>query len=160
MECQRGWTTESHAGRVRHFGHFRSHDIAANSRTFTTSSPMPLSLNLRHDLARMSDAQLAERLERIWQMYSQARAEASPYRLMASFRGPIRHPLVYPFLSWMAIRLGITFHFGPSFWLSIGSLLCKRGRTWMRMHLTLCEVRDITDEMKHRVANHSVRGGQ
>jgi hypothetical protein len=112
---------------------------------------MLLSLNLRHDLARMSDAQLAERLERTWQMYSQAEAEAWPCRLMGSFRGPIRHPLAYPFLSWLGVRSGITFTFGPSFWLSIGSLLSKRGRTWMRMHLTLCEVRDINDEIKRRV---------
>jgi hypothetical protein len=111
---------------------------------------MPLSLNLRYDLARISDAQLAERLERTLQMHSQAEADAWPYRLMTSFRGPIRHPLVYPFLSWVGVRFGITFSLGPSFWLCVGSLLSKREHTWMRMHLTLCEVRDITDEMKRR----------
>jgi hypothetical protein len=37
---------------------------------------MPPSINLSYDLARMSDAQLAERLERTWQTHARAEAEA------------------------------------------------------------------------------------
>jgi hypothetical protein len=62
-----------------------------------------LSLNLRHDLKRTSDAQLAERLERIWRDYSQAEAEAWPYKLLASFRGPFRHPSAYLSFSWVGV---------------------------------------------------------
>jgi len=114
-------------------------------------STMPLSLNLRHDLKRTSDAQLAERLERIWQDYSQAEAEAWPYKLLASFRGPFRHPSAYLFFSWVGVGTAPFFTFGPSFGFSIGGLLSKRYRTFMRMHLTFCEARDSTDEMKRRV---------
>jgi hypothetical protein len=101
-------------------------------------STMPLSLNLRHDLKRMSDAQLAERLERTWQTYSEAEAEAWPYKLLASFRGPFRHPLAYPFFSWVGVGSALSFTFGPSFGFSIGGLLSKRFRTLMRMHLAFC----------------------
>ena len=113
---------------------------------------MPLSLNLRHDLKRLSDAQLAERLERTWQDYSQAEAEARPLKLKASFRGPIRHPTAYPFLSWVGVRALLSFTFGPSFGFSVQGLLSKRLRALTRMHLTLCEARDVTDEIKRRVA--------
>ena len=110
-----------------------------------------LSLNLRHDLKMMSDAQLGERLERIWQDYSQAEAEAWPYKLLASFRGPFRHPSAYLFFSWVGVGTAAFFTFGPSFGFSIGGLLSKRFHTFMRMHLTFCEARDISDEMKRRV---------
>jgi|SRR5580704_19051172 hypothetical protein len=113
---------------------------------------MPLSLNLRHDLARMSDAQLMERVEQTWQAYAQAEAEAWPHKLFASFRGPIRHPSAYAFLSWVGVNSGIAWAFGPSFSLGVEGLLSKRRRTLMRMHLALCEARDITDEMERRVA--------
>jgi hypothetical protein len=99
----------------------------------------------------MSDAQLAKRLERIWQDYSQAEAEAWPYKLVASFRGPFRHPSAYPFFSWVGVGSALSFNFGPSFEFSIAGLLSKRSRALMRMHLTLCEARDITDEIKRRV---------
>ena len=114
---------------------------------------MPLSLNLRYDLARMSDAQLAERLERTWQAFSQVEADAWPYKLSASFRGPIRHPSAYAFLSWVAVKSGLSWRFGPSFSLGMEALLSTRSRALMRMHLAICEVRDITDEMNHRLAS-------
>jgi hypothetical protein len=113
---------------------------------------MRLSLDLRHDLAKMSDAELADRLERIWQTCSQAEADAWPHKVFASLRGPIRHPLAYPFLSWVGVRAGIGMAFGPAFGFSVEGLLWKRGRALMRMHLGLCEARDITDEIKRRVA--------
>src|SRR5258707_7369841 len=92
-----------------------------------------LSLNLRHDLKRMSDAQLAERLERIWQDYSQAAAGAWPYKLLASFRGPSRHSSAYLFFSWVGGRTATYFTFRPSLSFSIRCLLSKRYRTVIRM---------------------------
>src|SRR5262245_40662500 len=109
------------------------------------------SINLRYDLASMSDAQLAERLERTWQMHSRAEAEALPLTLGASFRGPVRHPLAYPFISWLGVRAGfVGASFGPSFSYSIQGLLSERYRALMRTHLSLCEARDIVDEIKRR----------
>ena len=72
---------------------------------------MPLSLNLRHDLARMSAAQLMERVEQTWQAYAEAEAKAWPHKLFASFRGPIRHPSAYAFLSWVGVSSGIRMGF-------------------------------------------------
>jgi hypothetical protein len=118
---------------------------------------LPLSLNLRHDLARMSDAQLVERLEQTWTAYSQVEADAWPFKLWASFRGPVRHPSAYAFLSWLAVSSGLSWQFGPSFAFGVRSLLSKRSRALIRMHLAICEVRDINDEMKRRV---SARAGQ
>jgi hypothetical protein len=114
---------------------------------------MPLSLNLRHDLAALSDAELAERLEWIWQSHAQAEREASPSKLWASFRGPVRHPLAYPFLSWIGADYGFGWAFSPSFLFGVQALLSWRHRTMMRLHLALCEARDVTDEMKRRVAS-------
>jgi hypothetical protein len=114
---------------------------------------MPLSLNLRHDLAALSDAELAERLERVRQAHLQAERAASPGKLWASFRGPIRHPLAYPFLSWLGVRHGIAGTFSPSFLFGVQALLSARHRMVMRVHLALCEARDIADEMERRVAS-------
>lgn len=109
------------------------------------------SINLRYDLASMSDAQLAERLERTWQVHSRAQAEALPFTLVASFRGPVRHPFAYPFISWLGVRVGFAAaSFGPSFSYSIQGLLSERQRALVRTHLSLCEARDIIDEIKCR----------
>ena len=109
------------------------------------------SINLRYDLASLSDAQLAERLERTWQMHSQAEAEALPLKLCASFRGPVRHPLAYPFISWLGVQVGLVgASFGPSFSFSIQGLFSERQRALMRTHLSLCEAHDIVDEIKRR----------
>jgi hypothetical protein len=116
---------------------------------------MPFSLNLRHDLAVMSEAQLAERLKRTLQDHSLAEEEAWPYKVWASFRGPVRHPLAYPFLSWIGVSYVLAGTFGPAFGFSVQGLLPMphraRHRALMRMHLALCETRDITDEIKRRV---------
>jgi hypothetical protein len=109
-----------------------------------------LSINLRSDLASMSDAQLAERLEHTWQMHSQAEAEARPLTLAASFRGPVRHPLAYLFISWLGVRHGFAGSFGLSFSYSIQGLLSERQRALMRIHLSLCEACDIVDEIARR----------
>jgi hypothetical protein len=124
-------------------------------RTQVTRS-MLRSLNLRYDLASLSDEQLAERFEQIWQAHSQAEAEAWPLKLRASFGGPIRHPLAYPFLSWVGASGFGGAHFGLSYEFSIGGLFSQQYRALMRIHLSLCEARDITDEIKRRVIT---RGG-
>jgi hypothetical protein len=59
----------------------------------------------------------------------------------------------YAFLSWVGVSSGIAWAFRPSFSLGVEGLLSERRRTLIRMHLALCEARDITDEMERRVAN-------
>jgi hypothetical protein len=129
----------------------------ADNRDSTTCS-MLTSLNLRYDLASLSDAQLAERLERVWQTHSQAEANAQPLKLRASFRGPIRHVLAYPFLSWVGVSGFGGASFGLSYGYSVQGLFSERHRALMRIHLSLCEARDITDEMQRGVTARA--GGQ
>jgi hypothetical protein len=125
---------------------FREHNQALMIRSMLPS------INLRYDLASMSDAQLAERLERTWQMHSQTEAEALPLKLCASFRGPVRHPFAYPFISWLGVRAGfMAASFGPSFSISIKGLLSEQYRALMRTHLSICEAHDIVDEIERRV---------
>jgi hypothetical protein len=117
---------------------------------------MRVSLNLRHDLANMSDAQLAERLERSWQTHSQAEADARPLKLRASFRGPIRHPLAYPFMSWVGVSGFGGASSGLSGGFSIQGLFSQRSRALMRIHLSLCEAHDVLDEMERRAARDGI----
>src|SRR5215470_830943 len=65
---------------------------------------MGLSINLRGDLAKLSDAELAARLEQAWQTHGVG--ETKPkyfwmgwFPLWWSRRGPIRHPRIYRFLA-------------------------------------------------------------
>jgi hypothetical protein len=61
---------------------------------------MALSINLRGDLAQLSDAELAARLEQAWQAYEVAekREWTSNWWLLGK-RGPIRHPRAYQFVA-------------------------------------------------------------
>jgi hypothetical protein len=120
---------------------------------------MRLRVNLRGDLAKLSDAELVERLETNWLAYDAA--ETKPAQtglawtsLWHSRRGPLRHPRVYRFLSVLGQSDG------PA-WLVffISTLLSAknmepllRSDSDLDKHLTLCEIRDIMDEMKRRVA--------
>jgi hypothetical protein len=99
----------------------------------------------------MSSAQLAERLEHTWKMHRRAEAEALPLELWGSFRGPVRQRSAYPFISWLGARVGFfLLSFGPSFFYSIEGLFSEKHRALMRVHLSLCEARDIIDEIKRR----------
>ncbi|WP_159460353.1 hypothetical protein [Tistlia consotensis] len=103
----------------------------------------------------MSDAELAERLEAMWQAYEEARQEAWPMTLVGSFRGPIRHPLAYPFTSFLGLNAWIAAGFGIGYGFSIDGLLSRRPRGVVRMHLALCEARNLLDEIKRRVAKRA-----
>jgi len=103
-------------------------------------------LNLRNDLARLSDLELAERVKSAWLAYEVAeerlsrRRGSSGYTIWYSARGPIRHPIAYRVISvfgaqgpfpilWLGLTIGLPF--GPL----------------ADMHLSLCEIRDFNDEM-------------
>ena len=54
-----------------------------------------MGVNLRFDLKRLSDLQLAALLERSWQRFETAKSSAKSYTLRASARGPINHPWAF-----------------------------------------------------------------
>ena len=122
---------------------------------------MGYSINLRGDLAKLSDAQLAERLNEACHAYDTASQKPKETGLMWllfwwSRRGPIRHPRAYRFLAvfansyanppWLHLALAWVLSGKKAAWLVGGS------RVW-DTHLAVCEIRDIEDEIKRRLAN-------
>jgi hypothetical protein len=119
------------------------------------------SVNLRGDLAKLSDAELAERLDAAWQAVDEARQRKRSWwqggLLTFPWRGPLRHPRFYRFYTLLG-----NMH-GP-FWLvaAIASVLSgKQFERFLRSdadvdeYLGICEVRDLMDEIERRLA---VRG--
>jgi hypothetical protein len=122
------------------------------------------SVNLRADLARLSDTELANRLEEQWQIVEAAEARrwwASRWlSLFHSFRGPIRHPAAYRFFaalqgansgSWLDLLFAVA--------LSTGSTekFLRKADPVIDAHLSLCEIRDIIDEAERRLAERKER---
>jgi hypothetical protein len=108
---------------------------------------MGFAINLRGDLAKLSDAELSERLEAAWRAYEEAAAN-SRIKLWYSRRGPLRHPRAYRFLSVVGLQ-------GPwfTFYLGLGPFL-----RWdaYGQHLALCEAKDLTDEIERRTSLRQV----
>jgi hypothetical protein len=69
---------------------------------------MRLQINLRGDLAKLTDQELARRLEEAWQAYgtSMSNPRFKFFKVWASWRGPIRHPLAYRFTSFVGLGGG------------------------------------------------------
>jgi hypothetical protein len=100
-------------------------------------------LNLRSDLARLNDADIAKALELRWEEFETARKK-SRSTLRLSMRGPIRHPWAYRFLSLGCVT-------GPGFSLCLGNIWFGI-TSYEKLHLTMCEIRDLQDEIKKRLA--------
>ena len=102
------------------------------------------SLNLRFDLAKLSETELVQRVDEAWRSYHAAEAKKRPWiELRNSWNGPIRHPAAYRFLSMLEQR-----YYG-------GGSIKPPGLQWgptVDMHLALCEIRDLMDELERRVA--------
>jgi hypothetical protein len=116
---------------------------------------MRFSVNLRGDLAKLSDAELAARLEGAWRAYEAI--EKSGWFWIGwpvGWRDPIRHLRVYRFFSALGLIIGGHWLFNI---LIAGLLSGKSTERFLRAepevdtHLTLCEIRDLTDEMERRV---------
>jgi hypothetical protein len=113
---------------------------------------MRFSINLRGDLAMLSDAALVEQIENAWRGYEAAARESRRGRLAGSWNGPIRHPLAYQFTSMIDWRFGgLAGRMGTIGDWSVASLLGVRRPPEIDMHLTLCEIRDLMDELERRV---------
>jgi hypothetical protein len=104
-------------------------------------------LNLRFDLARLNEAELMQRVDAAWRSYHAAEARKwHGIELRNSWNGPIRHPIAYRFLSFLERR-----YWG-------GGSITTPGLRWdptVEMHLTLCEIRDLMDELERRVVRRS-----
>ena len=108
-------------------------------------------LSLRYDLARLSDADLARRLEEALA----AREDLGPSRAREALglRGPVRHPLVYRALCLLsegptrtpidALIPLVTLNRHLTDWL-------LSGRD-SRIYLTTCEIQDLQDEIRRRL---------
>ena len=106
---------------------------------------MRFSIKLRDDLARLNDAALVQRIDKAWHDYQAAERKPRRGELLGSWNGPIRHPWAYPWLSVLEIRKRGPFYrigtpYGPPSWDPL-----------VEMHLTLCEIRDLMDELERRV---------
>jgi hypothetical protein len=115
------------------------------------------SINLRGDLAKLSDVELAERLEVAWQTYETApKPSWLQWKLLWRWRGPLRHPRFYRFLSVLSRAMpesGLFAFLFAAWAASAKSAERLAGNDpAIDVHLTLCEIRDLTDEMKRRVA--------
>jgi hypothetical protein len=103
---------------------------------------MRFQINLRGDLAKLDDRQLAKRLDEAWRAF-EASTDAAKQRVWASWRGPIRHPWAYRLTSFAGLS-------GPGFSLYLGNgPFLKYGG--MHTHLIACEIKDLYDEIQRRV---------
>jgi hypothetical protein len=120
-----------------------------------------LSINLRFDLKKLSDAQLAERLECFLQTLDAAQQDVAVDKLRWSARGFLRHSSLYPFTSILLFTGPIYAVFGLAVDPSLWSLMPggRRFRELMHVHLTVCEVRDIMDELQRR-GHHAATGAR
>ncbi len=108
-------------------------------------------VSLRFDLVRLTDAELAGRLEESLAV----RADLGPSRAREALgrRGPVRHPLVYRALC--LLSAGPT---GTPLDALIPLITLNRHLTeWLlsgrdsRIYLTTCEIRDLQDEIRRRL---------
>ena len=104
---------------------------------------MSFGINLRGDLAKLSDAELAARLQASWQAFEAAEMKMKGRKLWWAPRCPIRHPWAYQWLS----MLGIS---GPGLGSFVGWYPASRWDGVMAMHLARCEIQDIHDEIERR----------
>jgi hypothetical protein len=115
---------------------------------------MGFGINLRLGLKWASDKRLAAKLEDAWHRFEAAKCIAAPLKLEHSDRGPIRHPLAYRFISVVSDSRGLFFLDGLDFAFvySAAAVLSSRHGAIMHMHLALCDLADIHDEIARRVS--------
>ena len=112
---------------------------------------MTLALNLRSDLARLTDAELAKRCDAVWAEMEELERDRGALRTSPRWRGPVRHPRAYLF--WAMVRSSgageldiLLSAFAAN--TSLADVVSRLPR--IRLHLALCEMQDILDEMKSR----------
>lgn len=116
---------------------------------------MALSVNLRADLAKLSDQELADRFERTSEALEQAKRNGPRWGSLGlfSFRGPLRHRRAYRFFS---ILTGSDGHIGLGAFIAL-VFSHKKYESYYNtpdypdLHLSMCEMKDIADELERRV---------
>jgi len=125
---------------------------------------MAFGLNLRADLAKLSDEELAEHFELASAAHEVAKENLrrDGGLLLFSFRGPIRHPRAYRFLT-IAFFVSASADGWPAFPLALVSIfsgLVLSHRKYEQhlnpldqpnLHLNMCEMKDVVDEIRRRV---------
>jgi hypothetical protein len=123
---------------------------------------MKLHLNLRGDLAKLTDQELGDRLEQSWQAYKAAEALTSRGWFQITWfdlwrwRGPLRHPRAYKFFSALDLT-GAEGWPGMLFTIAFSTKYFDEFRAAAQgpqseMYLHACEMRDIVDEAERRIA--------
>jgi hypothetical protein len=109
------------------------------------ASTMPLGFNLRNDLAKISDAELATRLDQTINELEATKPTFGLWMIFPGARGPLRHPWFYK----LHLLLG-----GVPWWKR--SIWPNEGGTG-RHHLLECELQDLRDELQRRVQTRRAR---
>ncbi|MDI4656637.1 hypothetical protein [Xanthobacter autotrophicus] len=112
--------------------------------------------NLRSDLARLPDSEIATRCEALWREIDTLGQDKRARRHASGTRGFLRHPRAYMF--WGIFRLS-----GGGLLEALVSALVPSpkagdkltGTRAVSLHVALCELQDLIDEMK---ARRSARG--
>jgi len=123
---------------------------------------MALALNLRGDLAKVSDAELAERLRAAWAKYESSKKYPRwSFRPLFSFRWPLRHPRVYRFL-WTLGAMN-----GPGHWIELLLPLVMSSKLTDALvdatgdeNFVLCEIQSLIDEIERRVNDRRGKSGR
>jgi hypothetical protein len=116
---------------------------------------MKIAVNLRGDLAKLSDAELAERLNAAWEAIDASEGRRQSWWPLGKWRGPVRHRGAYRLLSVLPVVADTE----PGWLASLLALSSKRlerlleGTTIAR-YRHLCEIQDIMDEMECRVSRN------
>jgi hypothetical protein len=120
----------------------------------TGPASMAFELNLRADLAKLSDEDLAARFDQASRAYDEAaRAGKWSWRPIILSRGPIRHPRAYRFLSLLE-SIGDAH---PLAWLIAAIFSSRRYEAFLNktnpnaMYLQAYEMQDIVDEIGRRI---------
>jgi hypothetical protein len=120
---------------------------------------MRFSINLRSDLAKLSDTELTERLDSAWQTYDSTK---KPWLWRGPlWRSPVRHPRAYRFLSLLGTVSGSWFDllFAAALSAKGAEPFLRRSDRAMDLDLTICEIRDLMEEMERRVSGQrAVKG--
>jgi hypothetical protein len=117
---------------------------------------MGLNINLRGDLAKLGDDELAERLKEAWRAYEEADGRFhwwQPRWWLLGRRGPIRHPRAYQFLAALQATDGgwLNTLFATVASHKDAAGFVRRFDRTAGMHVSICEIHDMIEEIERRL---------
>lgn len=115
-------------------------------------------LDFRADLAQLSDAEIAERLDVAWRAYDAGKKQSWWWRplwsgMRTGWRGPLRHPRAYRFIAAFRSSGGTLLDalFAATLSGSRSEMALSKIDPIAGEHIHLCEIQDILDEIQRRV---------